>query len=284
MGEQHRTRTPAGIELAWRASSDAVHIRNHAADGPKPGPRPGLTLERIVTAAIDLADSEGLTAVSLARVASTLGSATTSLYRHVRSKEDLMVVMRDAAAAPPPDLRPPDPGRWRESLAGIAWQIYDLYRRHPWVLQVPTSGPPSMPNELLWGEHMLRALSRTTLSSHDQLRAVTLISGYVREQARLTLDPVIADAGDAAAGDYFRFLGRVMTPDRFPMFCRLFGDQASTGSIGYTAEDFQFGLDRILAGLAELDRDGHARYDPAPVSCDHLQSGVPVENAGEDHP
>ncbi|MGP4101727.1 TetR/AcrR family transcriptional regulator [Nonomuraea sp. KM90] len=256
MGEQHRTRTPAGIELAWRASTDAARLRDQPAGGPKPGPRPGLTLERIVAAAIEIADSEGLAAVSLARVAAALNSATTSLYRHVRAKDDLVVVMRNAAAAPPPDLPRPDAGRWRESLAGIARQIYDLYRRHPWALQIPTSGPPSTPNELLWGEHMLQALSGTTLSPHDRLRAVTLISGYAREQARLSLDPVIADGGDAAAGDYFRFLGSVMTPDRYPMFCRLFADQVDTGSIGYTAEDFQFGLDRILAGLAELDRAG----------------------------
>ncbi|GAA3648740.1 TetR/AcrR family transcriptional regulator [Nonomuraea antimicrobica] len=255
MGEQHRTRTPAGVELAWRASGDATRGRAQAADERRPGPRPGLTLERIVTAAIDVADSEGLGAVSLARVASALGSATTSLYRHVRSKDDLVMVMRDAATAPPSDIAPVS-GGWQESLADLAWRIYDLHRRHPWVLQVPTSGPPSMPNELLWGEHMLKALSRTALTSHDRLRAVTLIAGYVREQARLALDPIIADGAETGADDYFRFLGRVMTPDRYPMFCRLFGDQANTGSIGYTAEDFQFGLDRILAGLTELDRNG----------------------------
>jgi len=258
MGEQHRARTPTGIELAWRGFSEAAHP-GEPGNGRKPGPRPGLTLGRIVTAAIAVADGEGIAAVSLARVAAALGTVTTSLYRHVRSKDDLVVVMRDAAAAPRPDLPPPDPRRWRESLAAIAWQIYDLYRRHPWVLQVPTSGPPNTPNELLWGEYMLRALSQTTLSAHDQLRAVTLISGYVREQARLTLDPTIAAGGDAATGDYFGFLGTVLTPNRYPMFCRLFADQANTGSIGHTDEDFQFGLDRILAGLAELNRNGHAR-------------------------
>ncbi|MFI0424525.1 TetR/AcrR family transcriptional regulator [Spongiactinospora sp. 9N601] len=259
MGEQHRRRMPAGVELAWRASSRAARTSGEPGNGHKPGPRPGLTLERIVTAAIDIADREGLTAVSLARVASALGVATTSLYRHVRSKDDLVVVMRDAAAAPLHELPPPGTGRWRESLADIAWQIYDLYRRHPWVLHVPTSGPPSTPNDLLWGERMLSALSQTTLSPADRLRAVTLLFGYVREQARLTLDPVIADDGDTATDDYFRFLGRVMTPDRYPMFCRLFADQANTASIGYTAEDFQFGLDRILAGLTELDRNGDGR-------------------------
>jgi AcrR family transcriptional regulator len=257
MGEQHRAPTPTGIELAWRAAGDAARPPEPG-NGRKPGPRPGLTLGRIVTAAIEIADREGPNAVSLARVAAALGTVTTSLYRHVRSKDDLVVVMRDAAAAPPADMPPPDPGRWRESLTALAGQIYDLYRRHPWVLQLPTSGPPNTPNELLWGEHMLRALSQTTLSAHDQLRAVTLISGYVREQARLTLDPMIADGGDAVTGDYFGFLGTVLTPNRYPMFCRLFADQANTGTIGYTDEDFRFGLDRILAGLAELDRDGHA--------------------------
>ncbi len=258
MGEQHRARTPTGIELAWRGASDAAYPGGPG-NGRKPGPRPGLTLGRIVTAAVGMADRDGLAAVSLARVAAAFGTATTSLYRHVRSRDDLVVVMRDAAAAPPPDLPPPDPRRWRESLAAIAWQLYDLYRRHPWVLQVPTSGPPSTPNELLWGEHMLRALSQTTLSAHDRLRAATLISGYVREQARLALDPAIAAGGDAATGDYFGFLGRVLTPHRYPMFCRLFADQANTGSIGYPDADFQFGLDRILAGLAELNRGGRAR-------------------------
>lgn len=253
MGERHRAPTPTGIELAWRNASDTAH------SGRKPGPRSGLTLERIVTAAVAIADREGLPAVSLARVATALDAATTSLYRHVRSKDDLVVVMRDAATAPPPDPPPSDPGRWLESLAAVARQIYDLYQRHPWVIQVPTSGPPRTPNELAWGEHMLRALSHTTLSAHDRIRAVTLISGYVREQARLTLDPAVAHGGEAAAVDYFEFLGSVLTPNRYPMFCRLFADRANTGSIDYTAEDFQFGLDRILAGLAELDRDGHTR-------------------------
>ncbi|WP_237107657.1 TetR/AcrR family transcriptional regulator [Nonomuraea sp. MG754425] len=252
MGEQHRTRTPSGIELAWRAA----RTRGESGTGEaRSGPRPALSLERIVAAAIGIADREGLAAVSLARVAAALGSATTSLYRHVRAKDDLVVLMRDAAAAPPSGP-PPEAGHWRAALAAVAWQIHDLHRRHPWVLSVPASGPPSTPNELLWGERMLAALAHTALTPHDQLRAVTLIYGYAREQARLALDPVVAGAGADGARDYFGFLASVMTPDRYPRFCRLFADEANTGSIGHTAEDFQFGLDRILAGLAELDRDG----------------------------
>lgn len=83
-----------------------------------------------------------------------------------------------------------------------------------------------------------------------------MISGYVREQARLAVDPVISAQGplDGEVHEYFQLLRTVMTPDRHPMFCRLIGDAAIGRSIGYADEDFQFGLDRIFAGLADLDR------------------------------
>ncbi|MBM7786895.1 TetR/AcrR family transcriptional regulator [Tenggerimyces flavus] len=235
---------PRGVELAWRS-----------ARGTKPGPRPALTLERIVGAAIEVADEAGLAAVSLARVAAALGCATTSLYRHVRAKDDLVVLMCDAAAAPPADLPAPDPLHWQRSLRDLASRIFQLYRAHPWALDVPPSGPPTTPNQLLWGEHLLRALSRTTLTYADQLRTITLITGYAREQARLATDPVIArdEAPAAEDGGYFQLLSAVMTPDRYPMFCRVLADDELTTGIGYTDEDFEFGLARILTGLTELN-------------------------------
>jgi AcrR family transcriptional regulator len=243
MAEPNRTPLPSSVVLAWRSSRER-----------RPGRRPGLTLEKIVDAGIAIAARGGIGAVSLAKVAESLGCATTSLYRHVRSKDDLVVLMRDAAAAPPADLAGPDPDHWRSALADIAWQIFDVYRRHPWVLEVPPIGPPTTPNELMWGELMLQALSRTRLGPGDQLRTVTLINGYVREQARLAADPVISAQGPAAGEhEYFQLLRAVMTPDRYPMFCRLFSSDAIGRSISYTDEDFRFGLDRILVGLAELD-------------------------------
>jgi AcrR family transcriptional regulator len=242
MAETHRAPMPRGVELAWSTSR-----------GTKPGPRPGLSLEQIISTAIEIADEAGLAAVSLARVAISLGCATTSLYRHIRSKDDLVVLMCDTAATPPPDLPTLDPQQWQKSLRDLAWQIFDLYRAHPWTLEAQPSGPPTTPNQLLWGEYMLRAMSHTTLTYPEQLRAVTLIAGYAREQARLATDQVISDDVTPAPGKgYFQLLSTVMTPDRYPMFCRIFADDSITTSISYTHEDFQFGLDRIMAGLTEL--------------------------------
>ena len=245
MPEANRAPLPSSLELAWHPS----RVR-------RPGRRPGLALSQIIATAIEIADHGGISAVSLAKVAERLDCATTSLYRHVRSKDDLVVLMRDVAGAPPAGMPAPDPGRWRASLADIAWHIFAAYRRHPWVLEVPQIGPPTTPNDLLWGELMLQALARTSLGPDDRLRTLTLISGYVREQARLAVDPVIStqQPTDGGGHEYFQLLRSVMTPDRYPMFCRLISDDAVDSSFGYTDEDFRFGLDRILAGLAELDR------------------------------
>jgi AcrR family transcriptional regulator len=243
MAEPGRTRMPRGVELAWRTERQT-----------KPGPRPTLSLEQIVRAAIDVADQAGITAVSLARVATELGCATSALYRHVRSKDDLLVLMRDAAVLPPPAMPPPDPGRWRASLDRLGWEIYGRYRAHPWVLEVPSMGPSTTPNELMWGEHLLRAMSRTNLTHADRLRAVTLLTGYVREQARLVVTPPLPADNAAGEMDYVQLLRTVMTPHRYPMFCQILASDAFSGPVGYADDDFQFGLDCVLSGLADLDR------------------------------
>src|SRR5215469_11704523 len=82
---------PAGLEAAWG-------LRGR----PHKGPRPGLSLERIVAAAVRVADAEGLAAVSMSRVAAELGAAPMSLYRYVAAKGELLTLMVDAAYGPAP--------------------------------------------------------------------------------------------------------------------------------------------------------------------------------------
>src|SRR5260370_42469779 len=92
---------PDSIAAAW-----GVHERPHK------GPKPALSLPRIVDAAVRIADTEGLNAVSMGRVAAELGSAPMSLYRHVSAKDELLRLMVDAAWGDSPG--PPPPGeRWR---------------------------------------------------------------------------------------------------------------------------------------------------------------------------
>src|SRR3979490_2569423 len=76
---------PASIEAAW-----GLRDRTHK------GPKPGLSLGRIVEAGVKVAESEGLAAVSMSRIAAQLGSAPMSLYRYVSAKDELLALMVDS--------------------------------------------------------------------------------------------------------------------------------------------------------------------------------------------
>ena len=100
---------PASIEAAW-----GVRTR------PSKGPRPTLSLERIVAAAVRVAAADGLAAVSMSRVAAELGVSTMSLYRYVGSKAELLALMVDVPYEPPPRPEPGEGWRRGRSLLGSA--------------------------------------------------------------------------------------------------------------------------------------------------------------------
>src|ERR1700683_805489 len=134
---------PATVAAAW-----GVRERPHK------GPKPALSLARIVSAAVRVADAEGLDAVSMGRVAAELGAAPMSLYRHVSSKEELLTLMVDAAWGDSPPLRAPDEG-WRAGLSRWAWTMRTQIRRHPWAVRIPLHSLPIMPREVAWFENAL---------------------------------------------------------------------------------------------------------------------------------
>src|SRR3954454_22976476 len=107
---------------------------------PKPPRRNrGLSRDRIVAAAIELADADGLGALSMARLAERLGCGTMSLYRHVANKDELVTFMLSEALTPPP--APSVGSNWREALTPGASGLWDVFHEHPWVLQAASSGP-----------------------------------------------------------------------------------------------------------------------------------------------
>ncbi len=114
MDDESGTGLPASIEAAWG-------LRTRPAKGPKPG----LSLERIVEAGVKVAVSEGLGAVSMSRVAAELGASTMSLYRYVAAKDELLALMMDAA------LGPPSPG-WSGRCDACAAPASPRARRYPW--------------------------------------------------------------------------------------------------------------------------------------------------------
>jgi AcrR family transcriptional regulator len=229
---------------------------------PQKAPREGLTVEKVVQAAIAVADAEGLGAVSMSRVAKELGFTTMSLYRHVDSKDELLELMLDAAAAEPPE-KLGAPGDWRAGLTAWTWAMLDLLRQRPWVVELPITGIPSGPGQLAWVEAGLRALRDTALTDLERFSVVQLLATHVRGQAAITaqLGGAMARAGrewHEAEQEWARDLAAVLDPERFPELSKLM----ASGALAPTpsAEDydpdaeFRFGLDRILDGVEALIR------------------------------
>jgi AcrR family transcriptional regulator len=123
---------------------------------PSRGRAGGLDRQQIVRAAITIADREGLDALTMRRIAQQLGAGTMSLYWHVRSKDELIELMRDEVAGEQP-LQPS--GDWRSDLARFARDTRGMFLRHPWLASVAFGTPPLGPNSLRQDELTMAAMS-----------------------------------------------------------------------------------------------------------------------------
>jgi AcrR family transcriptional regulator len=236
------TGLPASIEAAWGLR-----------ERPSKGPKPGLSLERIVQAAVEVAKAEGIAAVSMNRVAAQLGSSAMALYRYVAAKDELLALMVDAAFDA---YTPPEPATsWRKGLERWAWTYHDALRRHPWVLHVPISGPPITPNQITWLEEGLAALRATGLPEGEKMSVILLVSGYVRNEAAITADiqAAVAQSGKPVMPSWGEQVTRLTAPERFPAL------HAALASQTFDRDDdpddeFRFGLERVLDGIEVLVR------------------------------
>jgi AcrR family transcriptional regulator len=239
-------------ESAVRGTSSAGGTRTRRPDGPE------LSRERIVRAAIAIADADGLAGLSMRRAAAELGTPTMSLYRHVSSKDELVLLMVDAVFAdhPPPSGAPDEVGSWRAGLEAVARIQWDVYRRHRWLAEVLSmSRPLLMPNGVKHTEWVMRALDPLHLHPGIQLHATVTLSAYVRGIA-INLEAEEAaerdtgmtsvewmQARDEAHAEFFE-------AGPYPTLARL-SREAPEVSLDLESL-FEFGLFRLLDGFAVL--------------------------------
>jgi AcrR family transcriptional regulator len=232
---------PPSLELAWGLRDEGTR-----------GPRRGLSLRRIVDAGIEVAAAEGVGSLSMAKIAKRLGVGTMSLYRYVAAKDELLMLMVDTALGAPPPL--PDRGAWRAGLTAWCEGLRAAYRRHPWGLRVPISGPPLGPNNVAWLDRALQALAGTGLSEQAKLSSVLLLSGFVRNEATLTADFAAASAGEQVMPGYGRLLSQITDAGTFPALHRAIASGALDDEDDMDLE-YRFGLARILDGIGKLVGD-----------------------------
>ncbi|MFD9872994.1 TetR/AcrR family transcriptional regulator [[Kitasatospora] papulosa] len=244
------TGLPASIEAAWGLR-----------DRPVKGPKPGLTLDRIVAAAVAVAASEGLAAVSMGRVAKELGASTMALYRYVSAKEELYLLMQEAAMGAPEPLPALEDGAgWREALGQWAWAQRRVFHRNLWALRIPIAGPPASPHSIAWWEQGLQALEGSGLDEGDKISVVLFVGGFVRNEALLMSDLAAAVEAKGLApqevmSQWERTVERLTDPVRHPALSRLLASGVMSEPDQPDCE-FVFGLERVLDGVEALIRKG----------------------------
>lgn len=209
------------------------------AELPHRGPKRELTTERIVEAAIEIADAEGLEAVSMGKVASAVGVAPMSLYRYVTGKDGLLLLMYDTAS----EVTVPGAGStWRERLREWAVFVRATYDKHPWLADLPPSSTPTTPNRLAMIEAGLAALEGVPAPDQMKLPTLRLLLGYIALYSKASSDAGLDD-------EVRRALPELVTDERFPLLAPAVRAGVFDTDDVDDERGFGFGLSRLFDGI-----------------------------------
>ncbi|WP_246011220.1 TetR/AcrR family transcriptional regulator C-terminal domain-containing protein [Nocardia mexicana] len=221
------------------------------------GPKQRSSIDEVVAAAVDIADAEGLDALTMRAVASRLGLTPMATYTYVPGKAELLDLMLDSVYRQMP--RANIAGLpWRKRVSAVAAENRELLVRHPWVAYVPTTRPPLGPGVAAKYDHELRAFDGLGLDDVEMDAALTYLLGFVTSVARIAIDTARA-ATDSGISDREWWertapvLERVFDPDRYPLGARVGSAAGQAHDSAYSADHaWDFGLARVLDGLAAL--------------------------------
>lgn len=247
--------TRRSMELLWRTRG-----AGNARTGP--GPKPGLSVDMIIDAAIAVADAEGMAALSMRAVGERLGRTAMALYTYVPNKNELVDLMYDRALAELPTDYELGAG-WRAALASWAEDTWAFYLRHPWMLQVSQARPVLGPGEFSTLETLVRILHETGLEARALRGIVGGLTHFVRGAAQTITESRQAATATGVSDEDWWFsrspLLEEIAPDfseRFPMAIWIQSDSVpppedeTTPYLERDAErNFQVGLTVLLDGI-----------------------------------
>ena len=228
------------------------------------GPRQRVDIERVVAVAISIADAEGLGAVTMRRLAETVGLGTMSIYTYVPGKAELLELYgRPGGRCQRPTATT---GRWRRDVDTLARSAWALYRRHQWLLDVATARTVFGPNVLARYDASLATVDRTGLAPQDVVAVVSLIDGYVRGAARAVVDAELATKRTGKSEEDWwasraPLLDERIAAGHFSTLVALDAagafDHPDSGTdymVQRAIDEFEFGLARVLDGIEAFIR------------------------------
>ena len=218
------------------------------------GPKQRLSTAGVVEAAIALADSEGVQALSMRKVAQAVGVSPMSLYTYVPSKAELLDLMFDRVLGETAD---PDDSvtTWRERLAFMARERWTLSERHPWLLDLATHRPPLGPNMMRKAMAMLGALANMGLAPEETVLAADALQDYITGALRSAREAREAEQLSGLSDEQWfsivwPVLEKHLDPQQVQAVSRMSDARRErTRSPDERAARFEFGLERVLDGL-----------------------------------
>jgi AcrR family transcriptional regulator len=227
---------PPGMTLAWGGTPP-----------PRRGPKPAHSVAQIVTAAVELADAEGVANASLPNIAHEVGVTTNALYRYVSSKEELTVLLADAGWGPPPPGLASS-GDWRADVRDWTRAVLERLLSRTWLLDLPMRGDPVTPNRLAWTELLLRSCSAAGVGGAHLLPCATMVIGFATATAVRLATPTTPAEASAMRDHLALHLPRHGSDELAAL--------VSQGRYPATGEDREAfltaGLEPVLAGVAGL--------------------------------
>lgn len=233
--------TPEGrrvIKLLWSGATPATR-----------GPKPKFSLDDIVQAGILVADAEGLESLSMRRVASRLGVGAMSIYTYVPGRSELLELMIDAVYAE--HHRPDSTAPWRHRVEFLVRERWQLFTRHPWLLDYNMNRLPLGPNVLDAEEALYAAVRAAGLRGTDVVAVTNLILWQVVGAARSQITDAAEERHTGTSSEAY-WISRVsfwvtyFDPDRFPTMAEIWELGGFDDEAGYDAVR---GIARLLDAI-----------------------------------
>lgn len=233
------------LKLLWGRGLDVKH-----------GPRPGLSIDTLLAAAMEIADAAGLDKLTIRKLAQRLDVAPMSIYTYVADKAELLELMADRALLPLAAKKYRQ-RKWQTRVREIARANLKLYLAHPWLLEVSNERPVLGPGTIGKYERELEALEDLSLTDLEQDSALTFLLNYVRAAAadQLRSQRLARESGSNAQWwrEHAAVLAELIPQADYPLASRV-GTAAGEAHQGAAdaGEDYFFGLELVIAGLANL--------------------------------
>ena len=213
-------------------------------------PRLPLSRERILRAAVEMADTDGVESLTMRRLAGELGFEAMSLYNHVSNKDDLLDGMLDAVLA---ETKVPSPeGDWAAAVRSSAISVHDALQRHAWACRLLTAPGRIRPARLRYMDRLLGRVREAGFSADATYTAYHVLDAHIFGFALWQT----AHSFDAAAvSDLVASLERIIPADEYPHLHEHAQQHLSEGA-HHEASAFELGLDLILEGLEQVRTRG----------------------------